>query len=739
MPRNSTGQYSLPAGNPVADSTVISSTWANPTMGDLANEITQSLDRNGRGGMLVAFKNVDGTKAAPGMTFTTEPSSGIYRAATNDIRMSVGNDDATRWVDDNSQPVGSQRPFQIWDGGAFRDVLYEGGSLPQLLPDGTVSAPSLAFVSETTLGLYKKAAGVLGVAGNLDVTGTATIKDGNNSVFIEGRTDGGSLAGTGAANISVIDGAYSTNPIAGSRIAMAHAGGAGQRGGITFASKNTDDDSIQPTVQGVLTPAGNWGFGTTNPQYKVEVAGTLGVSGTTTVTGGIVRGTTAQTYEAGVLGYSTAGFGFIFRPPQAGATAAHKFQKFDGTDILTLAESGATAITANIENPLTITSSHNGIVYNEVFNVNTGANAAVYFGIVTQNLANSGTIRSGMFFDSSNHLNFINGEAGGAGIVLDDNNAVTMSGDITISKSAATSAATLFITNTGNSTGDKMDIDFTSGTDLRGRIRTEVVGSPFRGTMSFITALGASETTQLTLGDSAGTAQAQFAGALDVTGIADANYFTSVNSAWPGSPAAGEARLIGLAADGAVISGRGTTTDFLLTNKNGAHVLKVATGTNNVQVVGSLSVSGLKNFQIDHPLTEKADTHYLFHSVIEAPQADLIYSGTSELVNGAVEVNIDEFHGMTEGTFVALNRNIRVFTTNETDWEPIKGSVIGNILSISCQDGSCSDKVSWLVIGERQDEGIKSSDWTDEEGRLIVEPLKPDGELLDRIKVLESV
>ena len=172
MPRNSTGQYSLPAGNPVADSTVISSTWANPTMGDLANEITQSLDRNGRGGMLVAFKNVDGTKAAPGITFTTEPSSGVYRAATNDIRMSVGNDDATRWVDDNSQPVGSQRPFQIWDGGAFRDVLYEGGSLPQLLPDGTVSAPSLAFVSETTLGLYKKAAGVLGVAGNLDVTGT---------------------------------------------------------------------------------------------------------------------------------------------------------------------------------------------------------------------------------------------------------------------------------------------------------------------------------------------------------------------------------------------------------------------------------------------------------------------------------------------------------------------------------------------------------------------------------------
>ena len=79
---------------------------------------------------------------------------------------------------------------------------------------------------------------------------------------------------------------------------------------------------------------------------------------------------------------------------------------------------------------------------------------------------------------------------------------------------------------------------------------------------------------------------------------------------------------------------------------------------------------------------------------------------------------------MTEGTFVALNRNIRVFTTNETDWEPIRGSVTGNILSISCRDASCSDKVSWMVIGERQDQHMIDTDWTDEQGRVIVEPRK---------------
>ena len=73
-----------------------------------------------------------------------------------------------------------------------------------------------------------------------------------------------------------------------------------------------------------------------------------------------------------------------------------------------------------------------------------------------------------------------------------------------------------------------------------------------------------------------------------------------------------------------------------------------------------------------------------------------------------------------------LNRNIRVFTTNESDWEPIKGSVTGNILSISCQDTSCSDKVSWMVIGERHDDHMMSTEWTDEQGRVIVEPLKPE-------------
>ena len=52
MPRNSSGTYSLyTPGNPVVTSTVISSTWANNTLADLASAITDSLSRTGDGGM----------------------------------------------------------------------------------------------------------------------------------------------------------------------------------------------------------------------------------------------------------------------------------------------------------------------------------------------------------------------------------------------------------------------------------------------------------------------------------------------------------------------------------------------------------------------------------------------------------------------------------------------------------------------------------------------------------------
>jgi hypothetical protein len=144
-----------------------------------------------------------------------------------------------------------------------------------------------------------------------------------------------------------------------------------------------------------------------------------------------------------------------------------------------------------------------------------------------------------------------------------------------------------------------------------------------------------------------------------------------------------------------------------------------------VAIYGSLS-KGSGSFRIKHPLASKKNTHQLVHSFIEGPQADLIYSGGVTLVDGKAIINIDEAATMTEGTFEALNRNIRVFTSNETSWDNVRGKVVGNILTIECQNTESTDEVSWLVIGERQDEHIMDTEWTDENGKVIVEPLIPE-------------
>ena len=140
----------------------------------------------------------------------------------------------------------------------------------------------------------------------------------------------------------------------------------------------------------------------------------------------------------------------------------------------------------------------------------------------------------------------------------------------------------------------------------------------------------------------------------------------------------------------------------------------------NLRVDGTIS-KGTDNFEIPHPLPSKKDTHHLFHSMIEGPQCDNIYRGKVTLSSGAATVNLDTVSNMTEGTFVLLNRDVQCFTTNETGWGAVKGSVSGNILTISAQDGSSTDTISWMVVGERQDDAVKKSNSTDSDGHLVVE------------------
>ena len=142
---------------------------------------------------------------------------------------------------------------------------------------------------------------------------------------------------------------------------------------------------------------------------------------------------------------------------------------------------------------------------------------------------------------------------------------------------------------------------------------------------------------------------------------------------------------------------------------------------NSVTVYGALTKGG-GSFRIPHPLPALNATKDLAHSFIEGPQCDNLYRGKVDLVGGTATINIDTKAGMSDGTFVLLNRDVQCFTSNETGWTPVKGAVDANVLTITAQDNTCTDTISWMVIGERQDDTVKGLDITDSDGNLIVEP-----------------
>jgi hypothetical protein len=136
MPRDNTGVYSLPAGagNPVQQGTTITSSWANGTFNDVATALTNSLDRDGLGGMRAPFRNVDGTEAAPGITWSGDQASGFYLDGLGDMRASIIGQDNFRWRANGAD---------IWADGAWQPIVYTGG--PGGMPDGSSDYQSLSW------------------------------------------------------------------------------------------------------------------------------------------------------------------------------------------------------------------------------------------------------------------------------------------------------------------------------------------------------------------------------------------------------------------------------------------------------------------------------------------------------------------------------------------------------------------------------------------------------------------
>jgi len=141
----------------------------------------------------------------------------------------------------------------------------------------------------------------------------------------------------------------------------------------------------------------------------------------------------------------------------------------------------------------------------------------------------------------------------------------------------------------------------------------------------------------------------------------------------------------------------------------------------NVHVAGTLSKSS-GSFDIVHPVVEGKR---LRHSFIEGPQADLIYRGTAELGAAPTVINMDTEFGMTTGTWEALNCSPWSMVT--ASGKSLEWSFEGSSLTIQGDEGTVC---SWMVIGERHDEHMKSvnCDIANSDGRVVLEYLDSEND-----------
>jgi hypothetical protein len=161
---------------------------------------------------------------------------------------------------------------------------------------------------------------------------------------------------------------------------------------------------------------------------------------------------------------------------------------------------------------------------------------------------------------------------------------------------------------------------------------------------------------------------------------------------------------------------------------------------NNMLVVyyGGISKAG-GTFDIKHPLSKIGRRDRLRHSFIEGPRADNIYRGVVELVSGNATVNMctDSVESpdcaMRPGTFTALNKNHQFFLQNVSDFDRVKGRLDGETLTIESENPTSNSAVSWMVVGERQDEHMRdlASDMTNDNGSIVTEYIQDETDLPD--------
>jgi hypothetical protein len=139
-----------------------------------------------------------------------------------------------------------------------------------------------------------------------------------------------------------------------------------------------------------------------------------------------------------------------------------------------------------------------------------------------------------------------------------------------------------------------------------------------------------------------------------------------------------------------------------------ADVVKVSTGA--VNITGTMSATGTKNFRIDHPLDPA--NKYLYHASIESSEVLNLYSGNAVLDDsGEAVVQLPDW-------FEVINKDFRYQLTPVG--APGRDIYIAEEVSgghFKIAGGKPGAKVSWQVSGVRNDAWEKAHPWAVEEDK----------------------
>lgn len=201
--RNSGGTYSLPSGNPVVTGTTITSTWANNTLTDIGTELTNSLDRNGRGAMQAPLQLSNGSAAAPSLTFGTDTDTGAYRVGANNGGLTAGGVKSFDWTASGVAVTGTQSVSGMLTCSAGLTVTGAASGAGVSSTGGSGNTNGVyGLGSGSGTGVFGQAANTSGAIG---VYGAAA---GASSIGVNGVGVGGGLGGrflSSASNVAVLD------------------------------------------------------------------------------------------------------------------------------------------------------------------------------------------------------------------------------------------------------------------------------------------------------------------------------------------------------------------------------------------------------------------------------------------------------------------------------------------------------------------------------------------------------